>query len=208
MAARDVFCHVADDGLDLVWHGAAIGVAQHHPARPGIVRRFGAGEREIGVLLVAVEEVLAIDHHLAPRRLRSNDAVADRGEVFLVGGLQRHPHLISAGFGDKADRIGLGLDECRKPRIVRGRTARTARHAERREFCALELRLVRKEFGVGRIGAGIAALDIVDAEFIQHVRDDLFVMQREIDAVGLRAVAQGGVEEIKAFAGHLSVLNV
>ena len=27
---------------------------------------------------------------------------------------------------------------------------------------------VGKEFGVGRIGAGIAALDIVDAEFVEH----------------------------------------
>jgi hypothetical protein len=59
-----------------------------------------------------------------------------------------------------------------------------------------------KEFGVGRVGAGIAALDIVDAELIQHLRDDLLVVQREIDAVGLRAVAQRGVEEIKAFAAH------
>ena len=61
---------------------------------------------------------------------------------------------------------------------------------------------VGKEFGVGRIGAGIAALDIVDAEFVEHARDDLLVMQREIDAVGLRAVAQRGVEQIKAFAAH------
>ena len=38
MAARDMFCHVADDGFDLVRHGAAIGVAQHHPARAGIHR--------------------------------------------------------------------------------------------------------------------------------------------------------------------------
>ena len=66
----------------------------------------------------------------------------------------------------------------------------------------IELRLGGKEFGVGRVGAGIAALDIVDAEFVEHLRDDLLVMQREVDAVGLRAVAQRGVEEIKAFAAH------
>ena len=66
----------------------------------------------------------------------------------------------------------------------------------------IELRLLGEEFGVGRIGAGIAALDIVDAEFVQHLRDHLLVMQREIDAVGLRAVAQRGVEQIEAFAAH------
>ena len=66
-----------------------------------------------------------------------------------------------------------------------------------------QLRLFGEEFGVGRVGAGIAALDIVDAEFVQHLRDDLLVVQREIDAVGLRAVAQRGVEQIKAFAAHV-----
>src|SRR4029079_6921139 len=60
----------------------------------------------------------------------------------------------------------------------------------------------RKKLGVGRIGAGIAAFDIVDAEFVEHAGDDLLVMQREVDAVGLRAVAQRGVEQIKAFAAH------
>ena len=66
----------------------------------------------------------------------------------------------------------------------------------------VELRLLGKEFGVGRIGAGITALDVIDAEFVQHAGDQLLVMQREIDAVGLRAVAQRGVEQIEAFAAH------
>ena len=57
-----------------------------------------------------------------------------------------------------------------------------------------QLRLAAKEFSVERIGAGIAALDIVDAEIIQHAGDDLLVRQREVDAIGLRAVAQRGVE--------------
>jgi hypothetical protein len=65
-----------------------------------------------------------------------------------------------------------------------------------------KLRLRGEEFGVRRVGAGIAAFDIVDAEIIEHVRDDLLVMQREVDAIGLRAVAQGRVEEIEAFAAH------
>jgi len=39
----------------------------------------------------------------------------------------------------------------------------------------IELRPPRKKFGVGGIGAGIAALDIIDAEFIEHVRDQLLV---------------------------------
>ena len=77
VAARDVFDDIADDGLDLVRHGPAIGVAQHHPARAGIIGRPGAGQREFAVLPVAVEEMFAIDHHLAAGGFRSSDAVAD-----------------------------------------------------------------------------------------------------------------------------------
>ncbi len=66
----------------------------------------------------------------------------------------------------------------------------------------IEFRLGRKKFRIGRIRAGITALDIVDAEIVEHICDDLLVMQREIDAVGLRAIAQRGVEQIETFAAH------
>ena len=201
--AGNMFCHLADDGLDLVRHGAAIGVAQHHPARAGIVGRLGAGQREFRIFLVAVEEMLAVEHHLAARGLRGLHAVADRGEIFLVGGLERDPHLIGRRFCHKADRVGLGFQQRRQTRIVRGRAAGTPGHAERGKARVIELWLLGKEFGVGRIGAGIAALDIVDAELVEHLRDQLLVVQREIDAVGLRAVAQRGVEQIEAFAAHV-----
>ena len=59
-----------------------------------------------------------------------------------------------------------------------------------------------EELGVGRIGAGIAALDIVDAELVEHAGDRQLVGEREVDAIGLRAVAQRGVEQIEAFLGH------
>ena len=49
---------------------------------------------------------------------------------------------------------------------------------------------------------GIAALDIVDAEPIEHRGDVALVVEREIDARRQRAVAQRGVEKIEAFAGH------
>ena len=55
---------------------------------------------------------------------------------------------------------------------------------------------------VDRIGAGIAGLDIVDAEFVEHAGDGELVGEREVDAVRLRAVAQRGVEQIKTLARH------
>ena len=65
---------------------------------------------------------------------------------------------------------------------------------------APRLRVLGEQLSVGRVGARIAALDIVDAEIVQHAGDRQLVVQREIDAVGLRAVAQRGVEEIETFA--------
>ena len=63
--AGDMLDHLADDRLDLVRQRAAVGVAQHHPARAFLVGGLGAGEREFRIGLVAVEEMLAVEQHLA-----------------------------------------------------------------------------------------------------------------------------------------------
>ena len=51
--------------------------------------------------------------------------------------------------------------------------------------------------GIDRVRAGIAALDIVDAQRIEPLRDDALVLQRKIDAERLRPVAERGVVKIK-----------
>ena len=130
--AGNVLYHLGDDGLDLMRHGAAIGVAQHHPARAGIIGRFGAGQREFRIFLVAVEEMLAVEHDLAAGRFRRLHAVADRGEIFLVGGLQRHPHLIGRRLGDEADRIRLGFQQRRQARDRSRPSGRDAASCRRR----------------------------------------------------------------------------
>ena len=65
-----------------------------------------------------------------------------------------------------------------------------------------------KSLRVGRVGAGIARLDIVDPERIELLGDQPFVLDREIDAVGLRAVAQRRVVEREPFAGHRATSQV
>src|SRR5262249_16126395 len=179
------------------------GVAEHDPARAFVVGGLGASECKLRIGLVAVEEMLAVEQHLAAPALRCMYAVADRGEIFLWRGLERHPHVIVPRLGDEADGTGRGFEQRGEAGIVRGRAARPPRHAEGSEG-GRELALLRKKFGVDRIGTGVAALDIVDAEFIEHGGDRELVAEREIDAVGLRAIAQRGVEEIEAFAGHAS----
>ena len=61
---------------------------------------------------------------------------------------------------------------------------------------------MREEGGVGGIGAGPAALDVVDADAVQLAGDRRLVGHAEIDALRLRAVAQGGIVEVDAIAGH------
>ena len=71
--------------------------------------------------------------------------------------------VIVPGFGDEDDRVGVGGEQRGEAGIVGGRAAGPLGHAEGAEARALG-RLALEEFGVDRIGAGIAALDIVDAE--------------------------------------------
>ena len=199
VVAGDRLAHRGDDGFDLVRQRAAIGVAQHDPTRARIIGGLGAGQRIFRIGLVAVEEMLAIEQHLAALGFGGLHAVADRGEVFLLRRLQRDAHVVVPGLGDEADGVGLGLEQRGQARIVRGRAARPARHAEGGEVSP-QFAVRAEQFGVGRIGAGIAAFDIVDAEFVEHAGDRKLVGQREVDAIGLRAVAQRSVEQIEAFA--------
>src|SRR5262245_4760539 len=97
--AGDVFDDLTDDFLYLVRQRAAVGVAQHHPARAFLVGRFGAGERETRVGFVTIEEMLAVEQHLTALPLRGSYAVADRGKVLLGRGLERNAHLVVPGFG-------------------------------------------------------------------------------------------------------------
>ena len=79
-------------------------------------------------------------------------------------------------------------------------TERPARFTMPKAVNAARLRpLPFEERRVGRIGAGIAALDIVDAELVEHPRDEDLVLQREVEARRLLAVAQSRVEEVEAF---------
>ena len=109
--------------------------------------------------------------------------------------------LIIPALGDIDDGVGVRRDEAGDSGIVGGGTASALGHAEGGEF-GLHLRSLAEEFGVERIGAGIAALDVVEPEIVEHFRDRALVLNREIDAGRLRAVAQGGVEQGQSFAGH------
>ncbi len=54
-----------------------------------------------------------------------------------------------------------------------------------------------EQLGVGDIGAGIAALDVIKAQLVQHPDDQPLVLERKVDPRRLRPVAQRRVEQIE-----------
>ena len=101
------------------------------------------------------------------------------------------------------EALGLGLHQGRQARIVGRAAAGPPGHAEGDEAGPLESRRIVEEGVVDRIGAGPAALDIVDPKAVQGLGDRYLVGDRKIDALGLRSVAQGRIEEIDTpVVGH------
>ena len=103
MRAGHMLVDIRDDGGDLVRQRAAVGVAQHHPARARLVCGRRDGQRIGAVGLVAVEEMLAIDHGLAIALHDRLDRLRDAFEVLLVGDAERHAHVIVPRLGHQAD---------------------------------------------------------------------------------------------------------
>ena len=194
---RDLPGHFADDAFDLVRQGSTVGVAQHQPARARLVRRSEAGHRVIGIGFVAVEKVLGIEHHLVHATLGIGKRVGNHLEVFGAVDFQRHVDMEVPGLADHADIARLGLQDGGESWIVRRTAAGAAGHAEGHELGVPELGRIGEEAVVGRVGAGPAALDVVDAQKVELARDRGLVGHGEIHALGLRAVSQGGVEEIE-----------
>ena len=134
--------------------------------------------------------MLAIEDRLAARR-DGACAIDSRMPSRLSSSVdsERDMHLIVPALGDECDRVAIGREQAGDAGIVGGRAARALRHPEGREF-RLARRLLAEKLRVERIGAGIAALDVVDAEIVEQRRDMPLVVERKIDAGRLRAVAQ------------------
>ena len=190
-----------DDALHLGRQRAAIGVAEHDPPRARLERRASAfhGVGRIG--LVAVEEVLAVHHRLATGSDRRADAILDARQILFQRAAERDMDVIVPRLGDEDDRVGVGGEESGDPGIVGRGAAGALGHAERAKARAPR-RLALEEARVLRVGAGIAALDVIDAEFVEQPGDLSLVLEREVDPRRQRAVAQRRVEEVEAFPVH------
>ena len=171
------------DGLDrfdhLVSHRAAVGVAEDQVLRAGSKGGADHVEGVVGVLLVAVEEVLGVEVNLASDRGHVLDRFAHHREVFLARGVEHGLDLRGDRFADESDdrRLGLAQGDDVEVRLdIRTRLARAAEGdqlgpLQRLRFHPLEERLVLL------VRAGEAALDVVHTERVEPVGDGDLVLQ-------------------------------
>ena len=196
MAARNLLGDVPDDALDLVGQGAAVGIAQHDPPGPGVIGGLDAPEGVIRVRLVTIEEVLGVENHFVDLLAGHRDAVGDDVDVLLRLDTEGDPDVEIPGLADDGRDPGLGGEQGDEAGIVLRAPARPSRHAEDGKLGMDKIGHRGVESVVRRVGAGPAALDVIDAEPVEFLGDGDLVVDVEVNPLGLGAIAQCTVVKI------------
>ncbi len=195
----DMSLDIGDDSTDLARQRAAIGVAQHQMRRAVHDCSFERTQRELGIVLVPVEEVLEVDEHHPAFAVEVLHRVGDHRGALVERRLERLDDLIFGALGHDAHGGGVRLDQVAQRGVVVDLAARTARRAERHQRRRGQVQFVLgtgEELDVLGVGAGPAALDEVHAEQIELLGDAQLVVDRCRDTLHLEAVAQCGVEDL------------
>ena len=191
-----------DDLPDPGRQHAAVGVAEHHDLGAGLGGGAHDLQRVRGVLPVAVEEVLAVDedpHALRRAGARTVSVIIARFSA--QRGAQRLLDVPVVALGHDA---GDGARESRSA-AVSGSSA--AFMPTRR----VKPKATSSAFFSGTRPSAIAAKNAVslglapgqppsmksDAQLVQQAGDRQLVGDREVEALLLRPVAQGGVEDVE-----------
>ncbi len=145
-----------------------------------------------------------VENGFAAEAHQMREAVADVAEVLLKRDAERGGHMEVVGLADETDRRRAGVDHGGKYVVVGRRASGALGHAEGGHAGVAELWRRLEEGAVGGIGAGPAALDVVEAEGVERLGDAGLVLGGEVHALGLLAVAERGVVEGEALAGHLN----
>ena len=187
------------DGLDLVRERAAVGVAEHQRARALLDGRLEHAQAELGVALVAVEEVLGVEEHPKTGVAQELDGVVGHGHALVEGGLERVAHVVVPAFPDDAHGGRARLDEVPQGVVGVDLAELPARGSEGDERARVEGELgagAAEELVVLRVGARPAALDEVDAEPVELLGDPQLVLDGERQPLELAAVAQRRVVDL------------
>ncbi len=194
-----------DDVAELGRHHAAVGVAQRDHARARLGRGPDALDGVGRVGPVPVEEVLGVDEDPLALCRQVPHRVGDHRQVLVERGAQGKLDVAVVALGDEGDDGGARFAERGDLRVVGGPDARLAGRAERGQGGVAQLELglgPPEELGVLGNRARPAALDEPDAETVQVPGDHQLVGNREVQALLLGAVAQGGVVDVKLVVDH------
>ena len=169
---------------------------------PFVGRGLEHPQRELGVGLVAVEEVLGVEEHPQPLALAGtapspptmatpSSSVVCSASVHVVvpRTCRRCRPCRRPGLDQRAQRRVV-VDLAQRP------AGRAEGHQRRRSDSFSSVRRAAEELLVLRVGLRVAALDPVDAEAVELLGDAQLVLDGERDALELGAVAQRGVEDL------------
>src|SRR6266850_606734 len=192
-----------DDRGDFPRQAPSVGVAEHEAVGPRGLRGQQRPHRVVRVALVAVEEVLGVVDDLLEVLEEVCDRIRDHGHVLLERGAERRGHVEVPRLAEDGDDGRARLDQRLQVAVLLRPDAGPPGGAERADLRALEHRVLHalEEPQVLGIGPGPAALDVVDTELVEAVRDAHLVLHREGHALALGAVAEGGVVDLD-LTGH------
>ena len=187
--------HGGHDLAHLVRQRAAVRLAEVDGVRTGLAGRTHAGQRIVRVRLVAVEEVLGVEHDAPAMAFQVGHRVADHAQVLLERGQQRARDLFVPRLPHDGDHGGLACQQVGQALVVGGRHALLAGRAERGHLRMLERHGAHalEEGDVLGIRRRKAALYEVDAELVEPRDDAQLVLQRQRHAFALLSVPQRAV---------------
>ena len=185
-----------DDLLHLYRHTAAVGIAQHDEHRSAFLGGFQGVEGILGVVLIAVEIVLRVVEDFPARGVQKGDGILNHAQIFVEGGPEDVGDVEVPAFSEQRDHLRLRAQKRIEDRIVFRFVPGPAGAAECGYLGFFKFQFLDpdEELQILRIGRiGPTAFNVIHAEIVQSPGDHKLVLQREGDALGLRAVSQRGI---------------
>ncbi len=134
--------------------------------------------------------MLGVENHFVHPLLYEGDRIGNDFEIRFFADPQIIPHVKVPGFSNQGHDRSIRIEKYLKVEILGGLRRRLAGRAEGGDPGPFELQPLHllKKIRVARIGAGIASLDVIDAEFDQLLGDPELIFQGERDILGLAAI--------------------
>ena len=194
--AVEAFAHFGADLLEAGRDGPAVRVAQAQHVGAGFLRGFERAQGEIGLVRVAVEEMLRVIDHFLAVCFEIGDSIGNELEVFLFGNPQGAPGMQLPALAENRHDRRARVEQLADVAIFLHRVFGEACRAERGQLGMLELQLggaLEKVLILG-IRPRPAAFNVIDPQIVQLLGDHEFVIHGKRDGLALRAVSEGRIE--------------